>query len=65
MEKWAVKIKSRMLLNNIRQNDLADKLGITKTYLSMLLKGRRVSDNYNYTTMSKAIDEIIEENKRK
>lgn len=59
MEKWAVEIRSRMLLNDIRQNDLAAKLGITKSYLSSLLKGRRVSDNYNYITMNKAIDEII------
>lgn len=64
MEKWAVKIKSRMLLNNIRQNDLADKLGITKTYLSMLLRGRRVSDTYNSVSMNKALDEIIAEKER-
>lgn len=64
MEKWAVKIKSRMLINNIRQNDLADKLGITKTYLSMLLRGRRVSDTYNSVSMNKALDEIIAEKER-
>lgn len=53
-----------MLLNNIRQNDLADKLGIGKSYLSLLLKGRRISGNYNYTTMNKAIDEIIAEKEK-
>lgn len=61
IEKWAKKIKCRMINNDILQKAVAEKLGVHTSYVGMLLNGVRISPNIGYAEMNKAIDEIIAE----
>lgn len=58
-EKWTGRLIGKMHNNKITFNDLAAELGVSKTYVSMILNGRRSPDGIR-GRMESAVDRIIE-----
>lgn len=55
---WAKKLKAKMLFNDVSSNALADHLGVSKPYVSMVLHGREKPKDAE-ARFNKAVDEII------
>ena len=60
-EKWTGDLIGRMHNNDISRAQLAKKLGINKSYLSMILASKRTPPNIEQR-VTKAVDELIAEN---
>ena len=58
-EKWTGALIGKMHNNNIKQIDLANKLGLTNAYVGMILRGERKPPDIRIK-MENALDEIIE-----
>lgn len=58
MDKELVELLVKMRLYKIKQKDIAEHLGITDVYLSMILNGKKNPKNFK-ERLSNAIDEII------
>lgn len=58
--KWACKVFADMRMKNITQNELAKKLGMTKQYVSAILRGKRTPPDAEQRVKA-ALDEIIKE----
>lgn len=41
-------IKVMLLKKGIKQKELAEKLGVTESYVSQIIKGKRVAKKYRY-----------------
>lgn len=59
-EKWTGEIIGIMHNNRIRYIDVAEKMGITKAYLSQILSGTRKTKGIQQRIES-AVNELIEE----
>ena len=57
-EAWTGEIVKMLHVNGITQTALADKMGVTKEYVSMLLHGKRVASGAE-KRMRSAIEELI------
>lgn len=44
IEKWCGDLVGKMFRNKVTRQDLADELGVTKQYVSMLLNGERTTE---------------------
>ena len=60
MEQWIVEAVGKMHVNKITQLQLAEKLGVTKDYIWMILNGKKTPKNAESRIME-ALDEIIVE----
>lgn len=58
LEEWTGEIVGKMHYNKITCMELAKKLGVTKSYVSMILNGSRKPKQANIR-LNTAIDEII------
>ena len=59
-EKWTGTLIGKMHNNNIKQIDLANKLGLTNAYVGMILRGERKPPNIR-KKMEFALNELISE----
>ena len=60
-EKWTGDLIGRMHNNGISCTQLAEKLGINKSYLSMILGSKRTPPDAEHRLRA-AVDELIAEN---
>ena len=58
------KVKILLIKRGLRQKDLAKKLGVTESYVSQILKGRRMAAKYREKLM-KILEELEKGKKRK
>lgn len=58
MDKELAELLVKMRLHKIKQKDIAEHLGITDVYLSMIFNGKKSPKNFK-ARLSNAIDEII------
>ena len=63
IDKWTGRLVGKMHNEQISNNDLAAKLGLNKSYVSMVLNCQRRPPNAK-ERFEKAVDEIIEERKQ-
>lgn len=63
MESWIGEAVGKMHLNKITQKTLADKLGYTPDYISMIFRGVKSPAGIE-EKVNKAIDEIIAQKKQ-
>ena len=57
-EKWTGVLIGKMHNNRINRSDLAEELGVTEAYVSMVLNGKRKPDGIR-RRMEDAVNEII------
>lgn len=57
-EKWTGVLIGKMHNNNIKQGELAAKLGLTNSYVGMILRGERKPPDIRIK-MESALDELI------
>ena len=57
-EAWTGEIVGLLHVNGITQADLAEKMGVTKEYVSMLLNGKKAASG-TAERMKQAISEIV------
>lgn len=62
-EKWTGSVVGKMHVNCITYDELAEKLGYTKAYISMILNGSRHPANAK-EKINAALDELIREQHR-
>lgn len=62
-EKWTGELIGKMHNHQIKQMELADKLGFTNAYTGMILRGERKPPNIRQK-MEDAVKEIISERKK-
>lgn len=55
---WTAQVIAKLHMNRISKKQLAEQLGYTPEYVSMVLNGHR-SPNGAETEFSKALDELI------
>ena len=60
MDNWIAVAIGKMHINNIKQDDVASKMGIRRDYLNKILNGKNFPKDAETRIMS-AIDEIIRE----
>ena len=60
MEQWIAETVGKMHVSKITQAQIADKLGVTKDYIWMILNGKKTPKDAE-ARITKAIDEIIAE----
>jgi plasmid maintenance system antidote protein VapI len=60
LEKWIATAVGKMHINRITHTDLAQKMGVTREYVTMILNGRKKPSGAKSRIMT-AIDEIITE----
>lgn len=58
-EKWTGRLIGRMHNENITRKELAEELGVTRSYISMILTGKRHPDSIR-AQMEDAVDRIIQ-----
>lgn len=58
LDKWTGDLVGRMHVNEVSQNELATELGYTKSYVSMVLRGRNKPQGIE-ERMNAALDAII------
>lgn len=58
MEPWAKRLKAKMVINDISSSELATKLGVTKSYVSMVFHGKEKPKDAK-AKFSSAVEEII------
>ena len=63
MQTWIGKAIAKMHINGISQRDVSDKMGITYSYLSEILNGKKTPKTAK-ERVNTAIEEIIEERKK-
>lgn len=61
-EKWTGRLVGRMHNERITYDDLAAELGVTKSYISMILNGARKPDGIR-ERMEAAVSSIVERKK--
>lgn len=64
MESWIGEAVSKMHLNKITQIALAEHMGYTNDYISMIFRGVKKTPEGMAEKVFKSIDEIIEERKK-
>lgn len=57
-EAWTGEIVGLLHINNLTQADIAEKMGVTKEYVSMLLNGKKTAKGAE-ERMRQAINEIL------
>lgn len=62
LEKWTGEVVGLMHINCISNNDMAEELGLTPEYVSMILNGKKKSKSIK-ERMEKAIEEIVRKRK--
>ena len=62
LEKWTGAIVGKMHVHEITQEDMAKEMGVTKSYVSMILNGARKPDGIK-KRMEEAIDALIQRKK--
>lgn len=62
MEKWIAVIVGKMHINKISNKDVAEKMGVTPEYISMLLNGKK-STKTAKEDITSAIDSILADRK--
>lgn len=62
-EKWTGILIGRMHNEHITRIQLADKLGVKKAYISMILNGKRNPPNAK-ERLNAAVDELLTENQQ-
>ena len=62
IEKWCGDLVGKMFRNKVTRQDLADELGVTKQYISMLLNGERTTEGAR-ERLEKAYNAILERKK--
>lgn len=62
LEKWTGSIVGKMHVHEITQEDMAKEMGVTKSYVSMILNGVRKPDGIK-KRMEEAIDALIQRKK--
>lgn len=60
IQKWSGALIGKMHNANVTRQDLADKLGLNKSYISMILNGQRNPKNAK-EQLNNAFDEIVRE----
>lgn len=60
MENWIAEAVGKMHINHITQKDIAERLGVTNDYISMILLGKKTPKNAE-ERITNAINEIIAE----
>ena len=62
IEVWAANLKAKMFLFSIKDSDIADKLGVSRQYVNMVIRGKR-SPKANVTreSIEAALNELIAE----
>lgn len=60
MESWAKKLRAKMIINDITSSELAERLDVTKSYVSMVFHGRENPKDAK-TRFTKAVDDLIAE----
>lgn len=58
IEKWTGDVVSKMHIYRVTCQEIADEMGVTKGYISMILNGRRKPEGIRQRVES-AVDEII------
>lgn len=58
-EKWTGRLVGRMHNERITYEELAKEMGVTKSYISMLLNGKRNPDGIR-TRMEEAVNRLIQ-----
>jgi cyanate lyase len=61
-EKWTGRLVGKMHNYKITYDDLAQKIGVTKTYICMILNGARKPADAK-TRLESAVEELIKEKK--
>jgi predicted transcriptional regulator len=61
-EKWTGRLVGRMHNEMVSQDDMAEELGVTKAYVSMILHGRRKPDGIR-ERMETAFESVISKRK--
>lgn len=61
-EKWTGELVGRMHINRVTLSELGNELGITKSYVSMILNGTRKSSGRvdNEKRFNEALDRILQ-----
>lgn len=60
---WNDNLAAKLRKNKIQQNALAEKLGVSKVYVSQILNGASVSEK-NKQLFIDSVDELIKEKKQ-
>jgi len=60
-EKWTGKIVGQLHVNGIKQKELANQMGVSKTWVTMVLNGKAKTPEGMEQRMLDAIDTIKEE----
>jgi len=63
IEKWCGDLVGKMFRNKVTRQDLADELGVTKQYVSMLLNGERTTEGAR-ERLENAYNTILEKRKK-
>ncbi len=63
-EKWTGRLIGTMHNENITYDDLAEELGVTKSYVSMILNGSRKPNGIR-ARMEGAVNEVIQKRRNK
>ena len=58
-EQWTAEIVAKLHLQGITRRELADELGVTAQYVTMVLNGKKSSAGME-ERMTKAISDIVE-----
>ena len=61
-EKWTGRLVGRMHNERVSQDDMAEELGVTKAYVSMILHGRRKPDGIQ-KRMEDAFESVVSKRK--
>lgn len=59
-EKWTADVVGQMHLNRISRTDISKQLGVTKSYVSMVLNGKR-SPKKAEEKFRQAVEELTEQ----
>lgn len=57
---WAANVAGKLYYHGIKQKDVAKKMGVTRQYVGMILKGKRSPED-GRERIEAAVDEIIKE----
>lgn len=60
---WAANVAGKLYYHGIKQKDVAKKMGVTRQYVGMILKGEREPEG-GRERIEAAVDELIKEKAR-
>lgn len=63
LERWTGRLVGKMHNERVTVNEVAEELGVSRVYVSMILNGRRNPENAR-SRLEGAVDAIIEKRKR-